>query len=350
MRPTSGKIWIFILTAAFLSGCASHQIGGLSAPAPQASVHRLFVATQRTPDQIRNLFGAKRTRPMFYGTVDVSVPPGHQPGQIEWPKGPADSRKDFAVVHVEPFTGAGEFRTRLARAPDYGSGVTNLYVHGFNTTIPEATFRLAQIRHDFEDRSPTVLFGWPSAGDPRAYVYDRDSVLFARDDLVQVLRDMTAKSNRKVTVLAHSIGAHLAMEALRQISLSGERHLLSRINRVVLVSPDIDPDVFRRQVEAIDPLPREFIVFVAKQDRALRLSAFLTGGRKRVGAITGPEDVAGLDVTVIDLSQLGDGKGGNHQVGLTSPAAIQVLKGQIGVGTAPQDAAPEFLVFGPQGP
>lgn len=349
MHRTSMTIWSSLLSFAVLGGCTSHTIEGLSAPVPEASVHHLFVATQRTPDQIRNLFGAERTRPMFYGRVDVSVPPGHQLGQIEWPKGPADARKDFAVVNIEPFANAEEFRTRLARAPDNGTGITNLYVHGFNTTIPEATFRLAQIRHDFEDPSPTVLFGWPSAGDPRAYVYDRDSVLFARDDLVQVLRDMTAKNNRKVTVLAHSIGAHLAMEALRQISLSGDRHLLSRIGRVVLVSPDIDPDVFRRQVEAIDPLPREFIVFVAKQDQALRLSSFLTGGRKRVGAITGPEDVAGLDVTVIDLSQLGDGKGGNHQVGLTSPAAIQVLKGQLGAGSAPQDAAPEFLVFGPDG-
>ena len=343
-RYATGKISALVLGLA-LGACASHEITGLSDPVPGGDIQRIFIATQRTPDQIENLFGATRTRPMNYGLVDVSVPPNHKPGRIEWPGNTPDPSKEFAVVNVESFSDDAEFRSRVRHAKNTDGGITILFVHGFNTTIPEATLRFAQIKADFDEDAPSVMFGWPSAGDPLAYLYDRDSVLFARDDLVKVLRDITTETDRKVALVAHSMGAHLAMEAMRQIAISGDRKLLSKIVWVALVSPDIDPDVFRRQAESIGQLPEEFYILVAKQDGALSLSSFLTGGRRRVGAIEGPEQVEGLDVTVFDLSQLAADRDRNHGVAFNSPSAIAALTAIDSDTVAPRVNSPEFIVF-----
>ncbi len=322
------RLFVFIALLGLLGACAPRQIAGLSKPVAEAKVERIFVATQRTLSETRSLFGAKRPRKMNYRVVDVSVPTTHKLGQIEWGRGEADPKRHFAAVDLEVFEDVKQFRSAIRSEPSGPLNVTNVYVHGFNTTVDEAVFRLAQIRHDFIDPSPAVVFAWPSAARLGAYAYDRDSVLFARDDLVKLLRDLTKETEANVRITAHSMGAQLAMEALRHIAISGDRRLLSRVSGVVLVAPDIDPDVFRRQAEAIGDLPEEFYIFAAQQDRALRLSALLTG-KERVGVIQGTKDVEGLDVTVIDFSQLTDGKHLDHQVGLTSPGAIRVLNGLL---------------------
>ena len=202
---------------------------------------------------------------------------------------------------------------------------TLLYVHGYNNTLSEAMYRLAQIRTDFEVSMPAMLFSWPSAGDPRGYVYDRDSVLFARDDLVALMERLTAGPGDRVFILAHSMGSQLVMEALRQIALSGDRRALARLSGVVLMSPDIDPDVFARQADAIGHLPQPFFIFITRADRALTLSGFITGRKPRLGVIDAAEEVTRPDVQVIDFSDLATGEAYNHYVPVTSPAAIEML-------------------------
>ena len=122
--------------------------------------------------------------------------------------------------------------------------------------------------------------------------------------------------------------------------------LASRITWVALVSPDIDPDVFRAQAKAIGKLPRAFYILAARQDRALSLSSFITGGRGRIGMIESPEQVAGLDVTVLDLSDLADGSGGDHSVAFRSPEAIQALIDMSDGTIPPRDGRPEVLRIG----
>lgn len=339
------SFWIFGALA-LLTSCSNREISEISIPVPEAQLERIFVATQRAPDQTRDLFGARRSIKMNYGKVDVSIPPSHALGQIEWARSKPNPTRHFAVVDLDLFSGPDQFQTNLQAEPPGPFNVTNIYVHGFNTSLHEALFRLAQIKHDFRDSSPAVLFAWPSAARSRAYVYDRDSVLFARDDLVELMRALSTGTDRKIALMGHSMGAQLVMEALRQIAISGDRHLLSRIEGVILVAPDIDPDVFRRQAKAIGKLPDEFYIFVAKQDQALRLSAFLTG-RERVGVIQSAKDVEGLDVTVIDFSSLSDGKNLNHQVGLTSPEAIKTLSGLLKENPYIQsDGITEYLTLG----
>lgn len=325
-----GGHWRVFCALAFMvaTACAPRVTAMRAPPDPTATIQPIFVATGRDLDQTGPIFGLERREGLNYFRADISIPPTHATGQIEWPEGPPDAATDFVVTGTEVYPGADRMLADMRRR-DAGTE-TLVYIHGYNNTLSEAMYRLAQIKTDFDVGMPGILFSWPSAGDARGYIYDRDSVLFARDDLVGLIRRLTARPGDKVFLLAHSMGSQLTMEALRQIALGGDRHLLGRISGVVLMSPDIDPDVFRRQAEAIGKLPQPFLIFITKADRALTLSGFITGRKPRLGVIDAVDEVQRPDVTVIDFTALSDGEGYNHYTPVTSPAAISVLNGIIG--------------------
>ena len=173
-----------------------------------------------------------------------------------------------------PGAGEGKIRPRIRRVP--GRRVL-VFVHGFNTRFEEAVYRFAQIVHDARVHVAPVLFTWPSGGRLTDYVYDRDSALYSRDALEAVLQALVNDPNvDSISILAHSMGNYIAMESLRQMSIR-DRRLSPKIRDVMLASPDIDVDVFRRQIAEIDagPRPAQFTLFISRDDRALGLSSFL---------------------------------------------------------------------------
>lgn len=334
-----------IACLALLVACARPALDGLSAPVPEAEIERIFVATQRTASQLGPIFGERRSAEMSYAAVDISIPPGHAPGQIERMSGIADPHRFFAPVAVEPLDGTAALTGALRRARA-GDGGVLLFVHGYNNTAEDAAFRLAQIKHDFALEEPALLFSWPSAGDPRGYIYDRDSVLFARDGFEQMLRALHGAGQKRILLVAHSMGSYLAMEGLRQIAMKGDRHLFAGIEGVILMSPDIDPDVFRQQAQAIGPLPQPFIVMTSQRDRVLSLAELFTGRKPRLGRIEGPEAVAGLGVTVIDFTGFDDGAAGGHIAPVSSAKAIRLLRGLDRQLRSGRTALGEFVLLG----
>ncbi|MDU8927510.1 alpha/beta fold hydrolase [Alisedimentitalea sp. MJ-SS2] len=324
------RVLIVFLSLTLVAGCTRHAVTGFSDPVAGLEVQRLFVATQRTAGQVGQIFGEHRSSNMHYGRISISIPPGHKPGRIERTSGIANPEKHFAPLGVEPFHRVGQFTDRIRSeqvANGAGNGSVLVYVHGYNNTMEDAAYRLAQIRHDFEITEPAILFSWPSAGDPRGYIYDRDSVLFARDGFEQLIRDLRARGQREIVIVAHSMGAYLTMEALRQMALKGDRYLMDAISTVALMSPDIDPDVFRQQAVTIGRLPRPFLILTSQKDKVLGLAEFLTGRKQRLGRIKDESEVAGLGVTVLDVTDFTGDSTDSHNVAATSGALIKLLRG-----------------------
>ncbi|MEL7256841.1 MAG: alpha/beta fold hydrolase [Pseudomonadota bacterium] len=326
-----------------LAACAPRNAAQYAAPVPEGTIQPVFVATQKALDQTGQTFGVPRTGVMRYFRADVSIPPTHVPGSIEWPEGPPDAATDFVVTKTKVYSSKQPFITTVKSSRP--GRETQVFVHGFNSTLSDAMFRSAQMREDFDIKQPMVLFSWASAGDPRGYIYDRDSALYARDDLEDLLKSLTSSPNDRVVLTAHSMGSQLVMEVMRQAALRGDRAMLQRINAVVLMSPDIDPDLFRQQVEVIGDLPQPFLIFVSQQDRALTLSSFLTGRKPRLGVIDSPEAVEGLPVSVIDFTALSTGEGLDHSVAISSPAAISVLRGMIDQAGTGAQAFQRYMVL-----
>ncbi len=260
----------------------------------------------------------------------VSIPPNREVGSVQWPApGAADPARDFALVGETAVAPADLSRTLARLTPKDGRVL--VYVHGFNTRFDAAVFNFAQLVHDMNAPVAPVLFSWPSGGRLLGYVYDRESANFSRSDLASLLRTIADNPRVKdVVVLAHSMGAWLATESLRQLALENGR-VPAKISNLILASPDLDVDVFRKQVREMGPKRPRVTIFVSRHDRALRLSALIAGGIDRVGGVdlSRPESVAALEqapgVVVLDLSGLQTSDPLNHSKFATSPEAVRLL-------------------------
>lgn len=330
------RLIVAILAFACMSACAERGDFGFAAPDPQAATRAVWAAAFR-PDTGPEAGQRSPPRPetIVYERYEISIPSIHTAGQIEWPRRTPDAATDFVTLRRDVIPQGPRF------AADVGKAATNrriiLFVHGYNYTHAEAVYQTAQIAHDFDIDAPMVLFSWPSAGTPAGYLYDRDSVLIARDKLEDLIITLAAEPNSRLEIVAHSMGNFLVMETLRQIEIANSLNIQREIAALIMISPDIDGELFYTQASRLKALPREAVVLAARQDRALRLSALLTGRTNRLGSETDRKAVRDLPITVVDTSDLAAGAGGGgHSIPFTSPQAIAVIKGLNESGATPE--------------
>lgn len=310
MRPV---ILAFCLIA--LLGCA--QRGKITVD-PQAAtvgqVEEVFVGTTRGIDPATGSFGSARSEAEHFARFDISVPPDRTPGSIKFPREGVkpNPRTDFLTTHQVLHPSVTEFRADLSRslrALPRGKRDAVIYVHGFNNTFAEGLYRIAQLTHDLEMPGVTLHYSWPSAGSALGYVADRDSSVFARDGLEALLRETSAAGAERIILVAHSMGSSLTMETLRQVAIRGDERLKDKLAGVILISPDIDVDLFRMQAKAYGSLPQPFLIFGSDRDSLLGLSARLTGQPERLGNLTDISRVADLEVTFLDTQAFSEGSG-----------------------------------------
>ena len=283
--------------AALLALAACSERGPLTlmpVAAEIGTVHDVFVATSRAYT-VDGLPTGQRGGANRYSKLSIAVPPNREPGSVSVPTELPDPHNDFLVTADQQFDKPDAFRNAL-RASLNDIALPGVAVH----------------------------YSWPSLASALAYGYDRDSALFARDGLEALIREIRRAGTRHLTVVGHSMGALLTMETLRQMSIAAPGTVHRTVNAVVLLSPDIDVTVFQAQARRIDPLPEEFIIFTSERDRALALSARLTGQATRLGNIPDASAVGDLPITIIDVTAFSSGLG--HFTAGSSPAVISLTQ------------------------
>lgn len=320
--------------AVTLVGCSSGQSGdpssflALSHVAAQGEVPILVASTRRDD--------AGATSHTHFSAVAVSVPPNHRAGEIEHgPFGHNVAGRDFVVASHHRLTQADFLDEIAERASDAGAERDILlYVHGYDISLNEARFRLAQIVVDSGFAGVPILFTWDSISRSglAAYEADKESATVARDALERVITDLSnARGVGRVHVLAHSMGAWLAMESLRAVAIAGRPDLDGRLGEVMLAAPDIDVNVFSQQLQRVGP--EHVTIFVSGTDRALQLSSHIAGDRPRLGAMD-PSDprnreaLEALGVSVRDLSRLNTDFMG-HNTFAEVPAVVRQIGLQL---------------------
>ncbi|QRM54072.1 alpha/beta hydrolase [Sinorhizobium sp. BG8] len=335
--PLSRWPRLALLTGALLLASCGGRPDGVLIPsgtvATGVSEVDLLVATTRAPSETPGvLYSGERGVNLQMTEITVSIPPDakRKAGQVQWPKHlPADPEKDFTTVSVTPIQDAPQARAWLqAHLPKSGRVV--IFVHGFNNRYEDAVYRFAQIVHDSKMDAAPVIFTWPSRASVFGYNYDKESTNYSRDALEEMLRRAASLPNvGEITIMAHSMGTWLAMEALRQMAIR-DGHVAPKIQQVILASPDLDVDVFGQQFAALGKQTPNFTLFVSQDDRALALSRRISGNVDRLGQINPADEpyrsmLEGDGITVLDLTKLKSGDRLNHGKFAESPEVVQLI-------------------------
>jgi esterase/lipase superfamily enzyme len=312
-----------LAVAASLSGCLASEEGLASLRKGRPGVERdptLLVATTRLPvgDPIQKpWFSGQRGQGLTYTKAQLSRPDHSLTARVTL-------STDWRVASVEPVQreNAAQAFAQAALGSD-----TLLYIHGYRESFESAAVNTAQLSEGIRFTGATALFTWPSAGSTFSYVSDRESAMWSRDSLEDLLTAVAqTPSGGKVHIVAHSMGTLLTLETLRMLRGSGGEAAMSRIGAVVLAAPDVDFDLFSRTIERLGPDARKITVISSTNDRALAVSSRLTGVA-RAGAAE-RDRLEELGVRVADASDFGGGLI-NHDLFLSNKDVQQVVKRAI---------------------
>jgi esterase/lipase superfamily enzyme len=262
--------------------------------------------------------------------VRVSVPPKHKLGVVEYPGKTADAEAAFGIVDAattqDPAAFAQVLQQQVAGRAK-GNRRAIVFVHGYNNTFSEALYMNTQIIHDYQNPDIPVLFSWPSAGENLGYLQDRESVLFSRSALEALLDQVNASGVESFAVVGHSIGSQLVMEVLRQHAIREGGKQWPKLAGVMLVSPDIDVQMFEQQAKDMGGLPQPFVVVGSGKDRLLPLSGVINGSTVRLGAVEDAKLLGSKEATVVSARVGAHLLSVNHTTAFSDPAMIALLQG-----------------------
>src|SRR5712692_6699703 len=214
-----------------LGGCAALSSSGARFDAAELSGNpTLLVATTRKPvngARAKPWFGTERASAMTIARAKL-VPPDQGRFSLS-----SVGLGDWRLEAVETVAKLSDL---IAPGPDRRDVL--LYIHGFNQTFETAALDAARLSDGIRFRGETMAFAWPSRAKLFDYGYDRESAMWSRDALQEVLDGLLASpSVGRIHIVAHSIGTMLTMEALRQLYARHGDAVAERIGAVGFASP-----------------------------------------------------------------------------------------------------------------
>ena len=233
---------------------------------------------------IQRMYGNDRNEgEMELGTCQVSIPKDHQVGEMESPsvlrlEFVEDPQRhivlqDVRLAAVEAFY--GDLRACVEKSAGRQAFV---FIHGYNVGFEAAARRTAQIAYDLKFDGAPIFYSWPSQEGLLAYTVDENTVAWTVPHLKEFLLGVAKRSGaRSVHLIAHSMGNRALTSALRELSLELKNDC-PRFHEVVLTAPDIDADVFRRDLApAIVGIADRVTLYASSNDEALAASKAIHG-------------------------------------------------------------------------
>lgn len=272
---------------------------------------RVYYATdrQRTAEPAADRhFGGDRG-PLSFGVVSVALPRAHQRGRLE---SPSILRLEFSAdpekhVVLESLTelDADRWRAEVAkRAAALGNPGILVFVHGYDTVFADAALRAGQLAFDLKFGGATVLFSWPSRGSVLEYTVDEQAAEWSVPDMQAVLSSLARLApGAPIYLIAHSMGNRVATRAFQAL-IEKDRAQSASFKELVLAAPDVDADVFRREIgPAILGMGPRVTLYASSNDKALAASRSVHGGYHRLGE-SGKDLVVLKNLDTVDASSV----------------------------------------------
>ena len=190
-----------------------------------------------------------------------------------------------------------------------------IFIHGFNTEFEDNMALGAELFHYLGRDGAFINYAWPSKGSLFDYSADKSTASYSTRPFRMFLSRISKRTTvEHIHIIAHSAGAPIAVEALRQLRLmhfdepgsaTRERY---KVGRLVLVAPDMDLGSFVNAVaDGAMAVPERTTIYISSQDKALDISAWI-GGFARLGqplSVLTPKNIAFLHeqegVDIVDV-------------------------------------------------
>jgi len=206
-----------------------------------------------------------------------------------------------------------------------------VYIHGYKVDFGKSCRRAAIFQRALGLQDRLLLITWPADGNMLKYTWDEADLVWSVPHITRILKRVVQRFGQdRVNIVAHSLGARGAMQAL--VNMACPRPAAPLINELILLAPDIDTDIFRQELSGFRQLVQRITVYVSENDKALGLSQDVHG-YPRLGQAG--DHLAVFDsVETIDLSDIGKRRFSGHLYHLFNPAIIADLTRLIHTGEA----------------
>jgi len=266
------------------------------------------------------------------GFCEVSIPKDHEVGELESPsifrlEINEDPEKHVVLMNVrrqEPNEFYAELNQRIAQSDRKEAFV---FVHGYNVTFENAARRTAQLAHDLHFDGAPIFYSWPSQGGLLQYTVDEENVVWTvphlRDFLLAVAKNTNAQ---RIHLIAHSMGNRALTAALSRLATESKDGQTRLFHEVLLTAPDIDAEIFRRDIApAIVNTARRVTLYASSHDAALEASRKVHGypraGESGENIIVIP-GIDTIDVSAVDTSLMGHSYYGDSDTVLVDMAQL----------------------------
>ncbi len=256
-----------------------------------------------------------------------------------------DDPRDAATLEAARASMCGEVSRRMALNP--GRKEAFVFIHGFNNTLDDGAFVVAELWHFIGRQGIPIAYSWPAG---QSYAYDRESGEFTIFHLKQFLRALASCPDlEKVHLIAHSRGTDVAITALRELNIEqiaagrNTREML-KLGNVILAAADIDIHVANQRIgaEGLFILPERMTIYVSLSDLALDAASWLFKSGSRLGDARADDlsmeqrrilsQVNQLQVIRADVVRSGIGHDYFHSNPAVSSDLIRILRDNRGPG------------------
>lgn len=218
------------------------------------SVTPVFFATTRNDTARENLnkrFGSERAA-VSYGVNQVAIPAdyprAHSASFIFWNMTLKRDPTDRVTLLDSQRQTKSTFFDGLSTLQRDRDEPVLVFIHGFNTPFERAARITAKLAYDLNLTDPPVLFAWPSHDRASTYPADEDNLSWSQPYITQFYLDlMTELPERDFMFIGHSMGTRALANGLLAL-LERQPTLSERIAGVAFAAPDIDRDIFARDI------------------------------------------------------------------------------------------------------
>ena len=288
-------------------------------------VRRVFYGTDRKvcePTHPQKFYGNERGK-LQLGICEVSIPPDHKMGELESPKWwklefSENPNKHVVLLKVQELSKDSfftELRSHIDKASDKEAFV---FIHGYNVTFEDAARRTAQMSYDLGFGGAPIFYSWPSQGEIADYTVDENTIDWTVPHLKEFLSMVAAESGaQKVHLIAHSMGNRAMTDVLKDVADTYVSGTAPMFNQVVLAAPDIDAEIFKRDIAPhIQKAAERVTLYASSNDKALLLSKSIHGASRAGDVESGIIIIPGIDTidaSLVDTSLVGHSYYGDNR-------------------------------------